>query len=122
MCDECASGFGNRTLGYCRKCCGEKEDPHLTRCEDCAHYPPDVKKETEHYFSLSILFKIFLIAIILTGGVIFCIFKITGSEFNNSIRNRSSNYTQLPIISSSKLLISEDDSESEEESDVTLRV
>uniref|UniRef100_A0A0N5BKX7 P/Homo B domain-containing protein n=1 Tax=Strongyloides papillosus TaxID=174720 RepID=A0A0N5BKX7_STREA len=122
MCDECAEGYGNRTMGYCRKCCVENEDPRVTSCEDCASYVSLTEAPKEQPFTWSFFLKVFFFAITITGGIILFIFKKTGSELSDSFRNRSSNYTQLPIMSSSKLLISEEDSESEEDSDATLRV
>uniref|UniRef100_A0A0N4ZYY1 P/Homo B domain-containing protein n=1 Tax=Parastrongyloides trichosuri TaxID=131310 RepID=A0A0N4ZYY1_PARTI len=122
MCDECANGYGNRTMGYCRKCCDMSENPHTSNCEDCANYKPLPDTKDEHSILSNFLLKVLLFAITITGGIMYCIFKTTGSELSNSFRNRSSNYTQLPIMSSSKLLTSEEDSESEDDLDATLRV
>lgn len=37
QCDQCAVDYGNRTMGYCRKCCSSDEIANKnTHCEDCA--------------------------------------------------------------------------------------
>ncbi|GMR53989.1 hypothetical protein PMAYCL1PPCAC_24184 [Pristionchus mayeri] len=35
-CDKCASGYGNRSVGYCRPCCVPGQKPLDDHCEDCS--------------------------------------------------------------------------------------
>ncbi|CAK5090664.1 unnamed protein product [Meloidogyne enterolobii] len=38
QCDQCAPGYGNSSIGYCRPCCSTDQlQQHDTSCEDCSH-------------------------------------------------------------------------------------
>ncbi|CAB3407441.1 unnamed protein product [Caenorhabditis bovis] len=86
-CDECASGYGKGSIGYCRPCCadGGAKDWH---CEDCSTSAAIGPRE-ERSFLITFLWLIFIVGIAIACGAAFCkCWKETGGK--------NVDYTPLP--------------------------
>ncbi|KAL3072708.1 hypothetical protein niasHS_017682 [Heterodera schachtii] len=102
QCDECAQGFANHTMGYCRQCCSPdqltQKDLH---CEDCSKSYPEFRTKS-HLSMLSLLANFFtIIGLVLLGTVLFylCRQLICCCFGNGRNGNRSDlEYTPLTTI------------------------
>uniref|UniRef100_A0A914GRG9 Tubulin-specific chaperone D n=1 Tax=Globodera rostochiensis TaxID=31243 RepID=A0A914GRG9_GLORO len=101
QCDECAQDFGNRTMGYCRKCCSPdqltQKDLH---CEDCSK---SFAAASRDLLSLSSLVGNFftIVGLVLLGTVLYYLCRQLICCCVGKGRNRSPSnleYTPLTTI------------------------
>ncbi|KAI3420322.1 putative oxidoreductase bli-4, mitochondrial [Globodera pallida] len=101
QCDECAQDFGNRTMGYCRKCCSPdqlaQKDLH---CEDCSKSFAAARRDL---LSLSSLVANFftIVGLVLLGTVLYYLCRQLICCCMGKGRNRSPSnleYTPLTTI------------------------
>uniref|UniRef100_A0AC35U9N5 P/Homo B domain-containing protein n=1 Tax=Rhabditophanes sp. KR3021 TaxID=114890 RepID=A0AC35U9N5_9BILA len=123
QCDSCAIGYGNRTIGICRKCCTEGQDIEKERCEDCKSYKNETLLESSIKNSSYVSGKMFLIAVLLIGCVIFCVFKMENrSSKLSEIGLTKIGYTAVPSGSKARLLAEDNTSDSDDDFDFGVRI
>ncbi|KAK6029261.1 convertase P-domain protein [Ostertagia ostertagi] len=110
-CTTCASGYGNRSTGYCKPCCNEGETSDNYRCEDCspnAKYPDRSHRSSGFFWSFVwVMIIMFLFSFV--GCIAYCLLRDDRSQID---------YTPLPHYNSQTGEVHILDSDSDEDDEL----
>nr|CDJ84260.1 unnamed protein product [Haemonchus contortus] len=110
-CTSCATGYGNRSTGYCRPCCAEGQTAENYRCEDCS---PNAKYPDRDHRGLSLIWSFIWVVLIVAlfsfvGFIVYCLLRDDRNQID---------YTPLPHYNSQTGEVHILDSDSDEDDEL----
>ncbi|VDM24398.1 unnamed protein product [Toxocara canis] len=85
QCDSCAPHYSNLSVGYCRPCCADNQDPMEIHCEDCKLTASQRAQRRHSGFQTFLMFAVVLALVCCAFGVMLKLYA--NGMWNSPSRN-----------------------------------